>query len=406
MYFTFIIGMQWGDEGKGKFADYYAPFSKNVVRYNGGNNSGHTIIKDGKKLVTHILPSGIMRDDVCNFIVRGTVVDPFVLVSEIEEARKLGCAVEPMKNLRISEDVSLILPFHIEIDKVRESRLSNGKLGTTNKGIGPAYEDFFGRRTICLKELFDRDALLSKIRQIIHEKRLIINDLSAYFGLPTLIKNLMNVGEFLKPFMVKDEELFEQTESYNPNFLMEGAQAVMLDVFHGDYPYVTSSSVLPQWFSLHYPHIDQNMFNTIGVFKAYATRVGSGPFPTQMGDAEQGKIREIGKEYGATTGRARKCGWLDLTQVAKAIKISRPSDLIMTKADVLGSLEEIKVCIGYENDVPVYETFSGWGDLQTCKEPNDFPQEFKRYINFIEEILKIRIRVVSTGPDREQIINC
>lgn len=385
----FVIGLQWGDEGKGKIVDYLASSEFSaincVARYNGGNNSGHTIIKDEKKLITHILPSGILNSKIKNYILAGTVLDLNVLIQEVEEARRNDIFVEFGKNLFISENVPLILPFHIEKDMKNEN--SQDALGTTKKGIGPAYEDYFGRRSILVKDLSNKVLLYNKLKSLQSYYHGTNRELNTSF-ISDLYDSLNNFYTIIKSGIVEDENLFNDPFD---NWLLEGAQAVMLDVIHGDYPFTTSSSVLPQWFKLHYPRCNHPI-SVIGVMKAYSTRVGEGPFEKMPEDVES-IIRKIGKEYGATTGRPRKCGWLDLEQIKYTMSLVKPNKLVLIKSDVLGQLN--LPCVKNGDSLHV---FSGWGSMQNMNEKNI--KSFEKFLSFIEKELNIPFMYISSGPDR------
>ncbi|MCX8020570.1 MAG: adenylosuccinate synthase [Chitinophagaceae bacterium] len=414
-----ILGLQWGDEGKGKIVDFFAKRYDIVARFQGGPNAGHTLYKNGKKVVLHQIPSGVFHEGVKNLIGNGVVLDPVVLKKESDSVSSFG--VDLKKNLFISQRAHLILPTHRALDKAAEMSKGNQKIGSTLKGIAPAYMDKTGRNGLRVGDLLDKNFTTSYIRLRLKHQRLLDNynfseDISAWE------EEFFEAIEFLRQLNIVSGEYFINQEIRSgKKVLAEGAQGSMLDIDFGTFPYVTSSNTISAGVCSGLglsPHYIQNVW---GVTKAYTTRVGSGPFPTELDDESGEILREKGNEFGATTGRPRRCGWIDLVALKYACMINGVTSLIMTKSDVLDSFQELKVCIAYQikdsqvSEVPfhinqselkpVYQQFPGWNcSTSGLRHYSEFPENLRSYINFINDYLSIRIRYLSNGPEREQII--
>jgi adenylosuccinate synthase len=422
-----IIGVQWGDEGKGKIVDYYTTQADIVARFQGGNNAGHTLVVDGQQTILHLIPSGVLHKHSRCLIGSGVVVDPEVFLKEIEVLKKAG--VPDLENrVHLSDRAHLILDYHKDLDAAREGRKSgNRAIGTTKRGIGPAYEDRASRRGIRIADLFNEQALEEKLSDNLEEKNFLLKN---YYNCPIVereqfLAKYRTIGERLKPFVRDVSADLHQAIAEGKKVLFEGAQGVLLDMDYGTYPYVTSSHTLPSQAALGLGVRLPKDTLFIGIMKAYSTRVGEGPFPTNLScDSGPGKIlRETGKEFGATTGRPRKCGWLDLVAVKYSIRVSGIKNLAMTKADVMTGMSEIKVCTAYKykgqtletfpadtsilNHVePVYETLPGWKeDLTKIRSIGDIPKSLMDYIHFIERHTDSKIQLVSTGAGREAVID-
>ncbi|MDF1591165.1 MAG: adenylosuccinate synthase [Desulfobacterales bacterium] len=422
MHNIIIVGTQWGDEGKGKIVDLLAEYADMVVRFQGGNNAGHTMVVNGKQFISHLIPSGILQKKIC-LIGNGMVVDPAVLVEESDYLNRNGIAVGP-DTLRISEKVHLIMPYHQAIDRAREKFKGNKKIGTTGRGIGPAYEDKATRRGIRFVDLLDKDVLKEKVHDIIAEKNFY---LEKFLSAQTLNADeiIDQYGEYAKRFdpHVTDisVELNEAIRA-NKKILFEGAQGTHLDIDHGTYPFVTSSNTVAGNACCGAGVGPRAITDVIGIVKAYTTRVGQGPFPTELLDETGDKIQKKGAEFGATTGRRRRCGWLDAVMLRNAVRLNGLTAQVITKLDVLGGLETINICTGYEyngkvlNNFPVslnvlaqcnpiYETMPGWQeDISSVRDSRDLPENVVNYLQRIEEITKTPIQMISVGPGREETI--
>lgn len=413
-----VVGAQWGDEGKGKITDLLSLQSDVVVRYQGGNNAGHTIIFDGKKFALHLMPSGVFNPQCKVVIAQGVVINPKVLLAEIKMLKENGISVD---NLMISDRANMIISYHEIMDELIEETKTFDKVGTTKKGIGPCYSDKMNRVGIRFCEFCDPEILLQKITYNVNEKNKIFKE----HGYPLLDANkvyeeYLEYSKILAPY-ISDTSLF-LTEAIKDNkkVLFEGAQGIMLDIEHGTYPYVTSSSPscssIPIYCGIAASYLSKN----IGIVKAYTSRVGAGPFPTKLTDEIGLGIQTRGHEFGTTTGRARDVGWLDLMQVNYSIRISGINSIALMLLDVLSSIEEIKVCVGYKLDgeeikgmpalekdlsrvEPIYETLPGWNeDLTKVTSFEQLPENAKNYIKFIEEHTGVAVEIVSVGPDRKQ----
>ena len=424
-----VVGTQWGDEGKGKVVDWLTDHAAGVVRFQGGHNAGHTLVINGKKTALQIIPSGIMREGVPCFIGNGVVVDPTHLLSEIERLEAAGLDVR--SRLFISESCPLILPFHVAVDKAREALRENsgaGKIGTTGKGIGPAYEDKVARRALRVQDLKHPERFAKKLRDLLdlHNFALTGYLKSEALEFQPIFDHAMKLAEQPKPMMADVGVLIDQANRAGGSILFEGAQGTLLDVDHGTYPYVTSSNCVAGNAAAG-SGVGPGMLNYIlGITKAYTTRVGSGPFPTELDWDTPGTVGHhlstVGQERGTVTGRARRCGWLDAAALKRSILINGISGLCLTKLDVLDGLSEIRMCTGYElhgekvdilpldadeivNCVPVYETFPGWTETTFGVTSWDaLPLNARRYLERVQEFIGAPIDMVSTGPDRDHTI--
>lgn len=414
-----VLGLQWGDEGKGKIVDVLANTYPVIARFQGGPNAGHSLHFEGKKFVLHTVPSGVFRDNATNFIGNGVVIDPIIFRAECEEIEAMGVPVR--ERVAIAKKAHLILPTHRVLDAASEASMGAGKIGSTLKGIGPTYMDKTGRKGLRVGDILTSnfveryEALKAK-----HKKTL-----EQYAGFEYDIteqeKEWMSAIEYLKSFNIVDGEY--EINNYIANgkaVLAEGAQGSMLDVDFGSYPFVTSSSTTCAGSCIGLGVSPSKIGNVYGIFKAYCTRVGSGPFPTELFDADGEELRKRGFEFGATTGRPRRTGWLDLPALKYTIMLNGVTELIMMKADVLDTFDTIKVAVGYKVDgvesdrvpydtyatiEPIYKEFKGWKkDLTAIKDEKELPAEFMEYIKFIEAELNVPIKIISLGPDREQTI--
>ncbi|WP_374079361.1 adenylosuccinate synthase [Bdellovibrio bacteriovorus] len=419
-----VVGAQWGDEGKGKLIDVFAEKADMVVRYQGGANAGHTLVVNGQKTVLHLVPSGILRPETTCVIAPGVVVDLFAIRDEIKKLKDSGLLQNP-KQLMIADTATIILPYHKALDAAREAALSDGKIGTTGKGIGPAYEDRASRRAVLFGDIFDRETLKLKIELALREKNFMLENYykTQGFKLEDIMNDLAKVADELAPYRTKDASLFiSKNLKAGKRVLFEGAQGTMLDIMHGTYPFVTSSSTLSANACASAGIGPMNIQKVIGVFKAYATRVGGGPFPTELTDEVGQKIQADGHEFGSTTGRARRCGWLDLVALKYAIRVNGITNLAMMKLDVLTGHDRIGVCTAYkingeivtelptspyelEKVEPVIEWIPGWKeDLTKVKTLSDLPRPTTNYIDYLGSQLGTPIDVISVGPGREQTL--
>lgn len=416
-----VVGAQWGDEGKGKIVDVLGEKADYVVRFQGGNNAGHTVVVNGEKSILHLLPSGVLHKNAVCIIGPGVVVDPFVLLEEIDVLEKKGLA---SSHIYISDRAHLIMPYHIKLDELQEERLAGNKIGTTKRGIGPCYADKYTRIGLRVGDLVDFESFKVKLKSTLSIKNEQITKLynEKPFDYDEMTAQFKEIREKLLPRMMDSLSVVNEALDQNKMVLFEGAQAAMLDINYGTYPYVTSSSPTSAGVCAGAGISPKKLDKIIGVVKAYSTRVGEGPFVTELFDEEGEKLREIGHEYGATTGRPRRCGWLDLNVVKHAARINGLTDLVITKIDVLSAFDEIKVCTGYEIDgkiydtIPasvemiakakaVYETFSGWQcDITGIRTFDELPENCKAYLKKIEDFTDTRISLVSVGPDRENNI--
>jgi adenylosuccinate synthase len=416
-----VIGAQWGDEGKGKVVDYVASSFDYIARYAGGHNAGHTVIFDGHRYVLQLIPSGILRPGKKAVIGPGTVVDPAALVAELENLKKSG--IEVRGRLFLSNRAHLIFPYHREMDKAAEHARGAAAIGTTSRGIGPAYEDKMARRGIRVCDLLDGDRFREKLERVILEKNVISH---AAYGHPLetagLLEQYLELSAHLRGLVMDTTELLNAALDKGESVLFEGAQGTMLDIDHGTYPYVTSSNATSGGVATGLGVAPTRLTAVIGVTKAYTTRVGSGPFPTEMPDLDAQAVRERGNEFGAVTGRPRRCGWLDLPVLRYAKMLNGIDSLVVTKLDVFDSQPEIKVCTGYlfkgkpitemPCDVetlsqiePDYKTLPGWRKpTPGIRDVKELPTAARDYLNFISDQLELEIGMISTGPERDATI--
>ena len=414
-----ILGLQWGDEGKGKIVDYFAKDYDVIARFQGGPNAGHTLYVDGKKIVLHQIPSGIFHEDKVNLIGNGVVLDAITLKRECENVASFG--VDYKKNLYISERAHLILPTHRALDKASELSKGNEKIGSTLKGIGPAYMDKTGRNGLRVGNLLDKSFTTDYIKLRMKHQRLLDN-FNFQEDINDWEEEFFEAMEFLREFKIVNGEYFiNEKIQKGQRVLAEGAQGSMLDVDFGTFPFVTSSNTISAGVCTGLGIAPQKIKEVFGISKAYCTRVGSGPFPTELHDETGEFIRKTGNEFGSTTGRPRRCGWIDLVALQFACMINGVTQIIMTKADILDELEELKVCNSYKingkeinyvpfqmNKVdikPVYKTFAGWQkDITAITEFEAMPAEMKTYINYINEFLGVPVKYISNGPGRDQLV--
>jgi adenylosuccinate synthase len=404
-----VVGTQWGDEGKGKVVDFLSEDARAVVRFQGGNNAGHTLVVNGKKSVFHLVPSGILRENCLCIVGNGVVIDPGVLFQEIEKLESMGQKIGPDR-LVISDAAHVITPYHCEIDGLREDRVGKVKIGTTRRGIGPCYEDKVGRRGIRVKHLIDPDALREALVQNLSEKNQVIVQLGGDpIDFDSLFNRLVALGERLAPYVVDTGDVIHRVHQEGGSVLFEGAQGTFLDVDHGTYPFVTSSNTTAgaacTGSGVGPTFIDE----VVGICKAYTTRVGAGPFITEELEEVGQLLREKGSEFGATTGRPRRCGWLDVVQLKKAARLNGLTSIALTKLDVLSGFTSIQICVDYEENSsgisPVYESHPGWvEDLGNCTTMEELPETCRAYVSRIEELVGVPIGLVSVGPDRKKTI--
>ena len=416
-----VLGAQWGDEGKGKMTDYLAEEANVVVRYQGGNNAGHTVEVGEKQYKLHLIPSGILHDEKLNVIGHGVVVDPKAFFTEIDYLKEEGVKVTPEK-LIVSDRAHVIMPYHKVLDKLKEKARGKNDIGTTGKGIGPCYTDKFERCGIRVCDLIDKEVFKEKLKDNIEMKnKYIVNVLGGEpLSFEEIYEEYSNYGEELKPF-VKDTSVRVYNEiKEDKTVLFEGAQGMLLDIDYGTYPYVTSSNTTAGGVA-NGVGIGPNMItNAVGIAKAYTTRVGKGPFPTELEDETGEWIREKGHEYGVTTGRSRRCGWLDIVILKTSVRVSGLTSLAVTKIDTLAGLEKVKMCVGYKfNDEiidyfpasledlakcePIYEEFDGWDEsVANARSYEELHPNARKYLERIEELTDTRISIVSVGPRRDQ----
>ena len=418
-----VMGAQWGDEGKGKVVDLLASRADMVVRFQGGNNAGHTLVVNGKKTICHLIPSGILHKDKKCLIGNGVVVDPEVLLEEINKLTSKGISISP-ENLSISEKAHLIMPYHKAIDVASEAAKGKDKIGTTGRGIGPCYEDKVGRRGVRAIDLLDPELLAEKISANLKEKNFLLTEFYKAEALEfqPIYDKYMEMAETLKPYISNVSIEVDNVVRKNGKILFEGAQGTHLDIDHGTYPFVTSSNPVSGSVCAGVGIGPGKLHHVLGIVKAYTTRVGAGPFPTELDDEIGIYIQEKGAEFGATTGRRRRCGWLDLAMMKDSIRYNGLNSIGMTKLDVLTGLDVIKVCTAYELDgkeidympaslkdlarcKPVYKEFPGWKvDISSAKSLDDLPGEARNYLKSLEEIMEVPFSIISVGPMRDQTI--
>ncbi len=417
-----IVGTQWGDEGKGKIVDLLAEHAHMVVRFQGGNNAGHTMVVGGEQFICHLIPSGILQDKTC-IIGNGVVVDPAVLLEEIDNLSNRGINIGEDR-LLVSERAHLIMPYHRSVDHAREQFKGDKKIGTTGRGIGPAYEDKATRRGIRFVDLLDPNVFTEKVNTILDEKNFYLkNYLSAdTLDAQEIIDQYQIYLQRLAPHVANTSVIINEAIKNGQNIMFEGAQGTHLDIDHGTYPFVTSSNTIAGNACCGSGVGPKQIDEVIGIVKAYTTRVGAGPFPSELFDDIGDQIQQKGAEFGATTGRRRRCGWLDTVILRNSVRLNGLSGLAITKLDVLDGLESVKICTGYEYkdeiikdfpaslDVladckPVYETLPGWTeDISNIIKLEDFPPNARSYLDRIAELTETDIHIVSVGPDRDQTI--
>ncbi len=399
---TLILGLQWGDEGKGKIVDNLSKSTDIVCRFQGGHNAGHTIKVNGDKTVLHLIPSGILHKNTKCLIGNGVVLALDALHKEIEHLKAKQISFS--NRFFVSSACTLILPSHITLDKVKDKKES---IGTTGRGIGPAYEDKIGRRAIRFGDLGQPEILKKKIHTLVEYHNKILENLYNHdsHNADEVFNELMSYRELYEKYCIDSQEIIHEWVDNNLSILFEGAQGTLLDIDHGTYPYVTSSSTTAGGVSTGLGVGPKLIDKIIGITKAYTTRVGEGPFPTELFDESGAMLAKKGNEFGATTGRPRRCGWLDLVLLKKAIFINSVTDLCITKLDVLDEMEEINVCIDYENGTPIYQSFEGWlSKTEGITNFSELPEKAKIYIQFIEQFVKCEASIISTGPSRNQTI--
>ncbi len=417
-----VVGSQWGDEGKGKIVDWLSSEADIVVRFQGGHNAGHTLVIDGITYKLRLLPSGIVRKDKISIIGNGVVVDPWALLDEIEEIKLKGVQVSP-ENLIISESANLILPFHKEMDEIREDAAGKAKIGTTRRGIGPAYEDKVGRRSIRVMDLISEENLDHRLETVLMHHNVIRKGLGKeIYQKNRLKKELLKIApeilKYSKPVWKKIDEF----KTKRKKILFEGAQGILLDVDHGTYPFVTSSNTVASSAATGSGCGPNSINYVLGITKAYTTRVGEGPFPTELKDKIGEELGTKGKEFGTVTSRKRRCGWFDGVLVRQTIKISGINGIALTKLDVLDDLDQVKMCVSYELDgnkidylpaavddqlrvKPIYKTFEGWKtSTKGIKNFNDLPENAKKYISELEKFIETKVSSISTSPERNDTI--
>ncbi len=417
-----IVGMQWGDEGKGKTVDFLTERADVVVRHQGGNNAGHTVVVNGKETILHLIPCGILHERATCIIGHGTVIDPAVLIQELDDLEAASCRVDG--RLHISEAAHIIMPYHRIIDGAQERFRGKNRIDTTRRGIGPTYADKVNRTGIRFGDLLDTETFKEKLRIALEYKNMV---LTRIFDEEALDYDEM-LGEYaayadrLRGYADDTVELLHKARSDGKMIIFEGAQGAMLDLDHGTFPYVTSSTTMSGGVFAGAGIGPGQIDGVIGILKAYSTRVGEGPLPTELHGEDGERLREAGKEYGATTGRPRRCGWLDIVPLRRAAKICGLTNLVLTKSDVLGEFDKLRICTAYKIDgvqtdhfpnmlarlekaEPVYEEMPGWKtDISSCRSWDEFPKEARDYISRIEELAGAPISVISVGPGRDQTI--
>ncbi|NIR30791.1 MAG: adenylosuccinate synthase [Gammaproteobacteria bacterium] len=417
-----VIGTQWGDEGKGKVVDLLTDRVAAVVRFQGGHNAGHTLVVGGERTVLHLVPSGILRSDVLSLIGNGVVVSPQALVDEMETLERRGVPVRD--RLRVSEACPLVLPYHVALDHAREQARGAKAIGTTGRGIGPAYEDKAARRALRVGDLLHAEPFAQKLAEVLHYHSFVLEH---YYGVEPpsfdhVLEGALVAGEAILPLIDDVPERLYEIRQSGGGILFEGAQGTLLDIEHGTYPYVTSSNTTAGGAATGTGFAPGSLDYVLGVTKAYTTRVGSGPFPTELTDSLGQHLASRGREFGATTGRARRCGWLDAVALRRAIRLNGVTGLCITKLDVLDDLAKVRVCVGYrENGVerkahpvgaesvsrcePVYEEMPGWqGSTAGATRISALPPNARAYLERVEELLETPVDIISTGPERAETI--
>ncbi len=415
-----LVGAQWGDEGKGKVVDILAQKADVIVRFQGGNNAGHTLVVDGKKIVLHLIPSGILHSNKVCMIGNGVVIDLDVLKKEIDVLKQSGHDVSPQR-LRISQSAHLILPYHKKLDQLSESLKGEKKIGTTGRGIGPTYVDKIAREGIRVGDLLSLKWLEAKLDDVLTFKNLVLEKIynEKAFDKHQILDELKSHRDWVMPYICNTSIELHDAQAKGQNILFEGAQGTSLDVDHGTYPYVTSSNTVAGAACVGAGVGPTDIDRVVGVIKAYTTRVGEGPFPTELLDQVGKDIQNKGQEFGATTGRPRRCGWLDMVFLKHAVRVNGITDLVVTKLDVLSGMDEIKIALAYEIDgeiskkfiadnrilakcKPVYETYPGWKEIRgDCKTIEDLPLAAQQFLARVEQLSEAKIMMTSTGPGRE-----
>jgi adenylosuccinate synthase len=418
-----VVGTQWGDEGKGKIVDLLTEQARVVVRYQGGNNAGHTLVVGGEKFIFHLIPSGILHPGTMCCLGNGVVLDPAVFLGEIDRLQSRGVKVGP-ENLRVSERTQVIMPYHQRLDLARERAKGAGKIGTTGRGIGPCYEDKVARRGIRVADLVDPQLLKAKLTEVLPEKNFLLEKLlgDKPFTFEEIFAPYEKFGQRLKPLMANVSIILHEAAKHGKNILFEGAQGTHLDIDHGTYPFVTSSNPVAGGAATGCGIGPKALHRVLGIVKAYTTRVGGGPFPTECLDSIGDHMVEVGQEFGSTTGRRRRCGWLDLVVLQESARLNGLTGLAITKLDVLSTLDPVRICVAYEVDGqrrdsmpptlaelercrPVFEDLPGWQeDISGVRRVQDLPANTRTYLKRLEELAGVPIQVVSVGPDREETI--
>jgi len=417
-----VVGSQWGDEGKGKIVDWLCERADVVVRFQGGHNAGHTLVIDGVKYKLSLLPSGIVRGGKLSVIGNGVVIDPAALLREMDAIRAQGVEISP-DNLAIAENACLILPVHQQLDQVREEALGNAKIGTTGRGIGPAYEDKVGRRAIRFADLADPDSLPAKVEKLLTHHNALLRGLGKEeMSVEEILNPLLEVAPKLMPYSKIVWQLLNDAKNKGQRILFEGAQGTLLDIDHGTVPFVTSSNTVAGQASAGSGMGPGSLDYILGITKAYTTRVGSGPFPTELHDDVGQGLGERGHEFGTVTGRERRCGWFDAVLVRQAVKVNGISGIALTKLDVLDGMDELKICTGYDLDgkiikhlpsnpveqtrvKPIYETLEGWQEsTEGARTWADLPATCVKYVKRVEELIEAPVAVCSTSPERDDTI--
>ncbi len=418
---TVLVGAQWGDEGKGKITDLLAQNYDYVVRYQGGNNAGHTVIHGDVTLALHLIPSGIMYENCVPVIANGCVIDPRVLLEEMDHLEDAGFSTQ---RLIVSSNAHLIMPYHVDCDGASEAKLGDKKIGTTNRGIGPAYQDKVARIGLRMQDLEDEERFRERLAMVLTQKNAIltkVHDLAPY-TVDQITEQYMAYAKRIVPMIVDTEALLNEAITAGKRIFFEGAQGTLLDIDHGTYPFVTSSSCTSGGAIIGTGVGPRHIEKVLGIAKAYVTRVGMGPFPTELMDETGDTLTQVGGEYGVTTGRQRRCGWFDAVIMRYAVQVNGLTDICLTKLDVLSVLETIRICVAYDVDgqiyktvpsrqadfqraVPVYEEMPGWKvDISHCRSYEELPVEARNYIEYLEKLAGAPLSIISVGPDRDQTI--
>ena len=419
-----VVGTQWGDEGKGKIVDWLTDHAQGVVRFQGGHNAGHTLVIGNKKTVLHLIPSGILRSNVACYVGNGVVISPKALLEEVDMLAQAGVSV--MNRLHISKACPLILPSHSELDNAKEMAMGANKIGTTGRGIGPAYEDKAARRALRIQDLFDQDYFATKLEKILDYHNFILKN---YYHVPAVdfqktLDDTLSLSERIKPMIADVSQLLFEANKVGNNLLFEGAQGAMLDIDHGTYPYVTSSNCIAGTATTGSGIGPQQLHYVLGITKAYTTRVGAGPFPTELNDDIGKYLAKRGHEFGATTGRPRRCGWFDAVAMRRSVQINGISGLCVTKLDVLDGIDTLRIGLDYESNKkeksegnlpigadelasckPIYEEMPGWKESTVgIKDFKQLPEQAQNYLKRLETVCEVPVDMISTGPGREETI--